>query len=147
MSRALVSALLLAVALLAGCGLTAREVVTASLEGANAAIVAAASEVDAEEQRQEAACMVAAGDVDACIAQARKLNTVLDAYNRYASMWSVFRLIYNAVSIGKPSAEASAAAAQLGCSAVDEACVARAQGRVESARAEFYAAKAIAGGS
>lgn len=106
-----------------GCGLTAREVATAGLEGANAAIVAAARDVDAQETIDEQHCAGA----PACVAAVRgRWNPVLEAYDRYRIAWALLVSVWNR-GAPAPAAEVDAATAQ-----------------VRAAEASFYAAKAQA---
>jgi hypothetical protein len=127
-SAVLAAALALLAALVfsaCGCGLTAREVATAGLEGANAAIVAAARDVDAQETIDEQHCAAA----PACIAATRgRWNPVLEAYDRYRIAWTLL------VDVWNRSAPAPATAAEVDAAAA----------QARAAEASFYAAQAQA---
>jgi hypothetical protein len=113
--------LVLCAVALTSCGLTVREVATASLEAANAAIVAAARDVDSLEAIDEQHC----AHQQACIAAARaRWNPALEAYDGYRVAWA---LLVGAWNRSAPQPELDAAAAQ-----------------VRAAEATFYAAKAQA---
>lgn len=112
--------------LCAGCGITTRQAETAALDAANAAIVAAAHDIDAREQAEEAACTVkATTDVKPCIDRARRWNDALAAYDVWRTAWSVLRAAWN-----NPTAT--------------DADIASAQVAVDKARASFWLA-AVAG--
>jgi len=107
--------------IIAACGLTPREAVTAGLESANAAIVSAAHSVDAIERERESRCIpLPPGKYEPCVTDARRLNAVLDAYNNYAIAWAALVAIWNSGTGNEPQARAE----------------------VESAAAAFWAAKA-----
>lgn len=117
--------LFLASVFLTGCSLTARQAETAALEAANAAIVSAAHDIDANEQAEETACRVkATADVQACVTRARRWNDALAAYDLWRLAWSALRAAWN-----DPTAS--------------DADIASAQARVELARSRFWMASVV----
>lgn len=112
---------LLAAVLVTGCGLTAQQVAAVSLEGANAAIVSAARDLDAAEAVAEQACVAQ----PSCVAAVRaRFNPALAAYDEYRDAWAALKDAWNRAA---PQPEIDAAAA-----------------KVTAAERGFYASKAAA---